>query len=230
MSRPFSLILASQSPRRREILTALGYKPTVRPSHFDERSLPESDQPDQYALSVALGKAQAARREGKVGEVLLAADLVVWSQAGLLHKPTSEAEAREYLALLGGNWHDEYGACVVGVVDEAIVVDGDATVGSREAKWETRVSRSRIWLPPLPEAAFAQYFAKADVTDKAGGLDLRCYVEIVGPAAVKVEGSITNVIGLDAEASAELLEQAGLPPHQPPRAIEIQYRTAILGE
>lgn len=197
------LILASQSPRRKQILELLGYSFEIQPSSFDERSIPEHHDPQEYVAHVSLGKAEFV--SAPPDKVVLASDLTVWSQGRLMHKPATVEEARETLPLIWNNWHDEVGACVV---------------GSKSLGWKTRVDVAKLWLPELTPEKLEEYLEIADPTDKAGGIDIRCFVHVAGKDSIKIQGDATTIIGLNAFSTSEMLEEFGLPSPVPPQKVE----------
>lgn len=189
-----SLILASQSPRRKQILERLGYSFEIQPSLFDERSIPEDLDPHEYVSRVSLGKAEFI--SGSPEKIILASDLTVWSHDRLMHKPATVNEARQTLPLIWNDWHDEVGACVV---------------GSKNLGWKTRVDVAKLWLPALTPQQLEEYLTIADPTDKAGGIDIRCFVHVAGRDSIKIQGDATTIIGLNAFSASEMLGELGLP-------------------
>src|SRR5207244_11519668 len=107
----FELILASASPRRREILTTIGANFLVVPSEIDETLLP--DEPaDRYVERLALGKARDIARRFSAGFVI-GADTTVVLDDQILGKPADEVEARSMLEQLSGRWHEVITGVVV---------------------------------------------------------------------------------------------------------------------
>lgn len=214
MLQSLKLVLASQSPRRKQILNDLGYSFETRPTDFDERSIDESLPPQEYVQEVALGKLQAGFDQAQPDEVILASDLSVWNKNRHIHKPTNLILAAESIRNLWDQWHVEYGACVVGT-------------SSTDCK--TRSDEVRVWLPSLTPEQLDRYLQISDPTDKAGGFDLACYASLVGRENIMFEGDITTIIGLNATAAAELLTEFGLPPQLSSLELEKRYYQEILG-
>lgn len=210
----FSFILASQSPRRKLLLERLGYNFSVQASNFDERSVSEALAPREYVVAVATGKLESVAQKSETGQIILASDLTVWNEKKLVHKPKDLDEARLTLPKLMDTWHTEWSAIVVRTPN------GEVT---------HRVSKSRVWLPPLRPHQLDEYLKIADPTDKAGGVDVACFEEVAGQGAVRIEGSVSNVIGLDVVIAAHLLKDAGLPPRQSPSQVEHEVRLETLG-
>lgn len=194
------LILASASPRRRELLATLGCPFEVVPSGVAEALAAEPD-PRQGAEALALAKArEVARREPDA--LVLGADTVVVLDGRPLGKPGSPAEARAFLRALAGRSHE-----VITAV--ALVEAGRETVES---------VRSRVRMRGYAEAEIEAYLATGEPYDKAGGYA----VQGEGRRLVaEVEGCYTNVVGLPLSTTARLLAARGIPvraPAAPPRA------------
>jgi septum formation protein len=185
------LVLASGSPRRRELLADLGLRFEVRPIDADERPLP-GEKPEALVLRLALEKARAAAREG---ELALGADTVVALGDEILGKPSGPAEAEWMLSRLAGREHE--------------VWTGVATVASSPGLRveRARAARTRVAFRALERAEIAAYVASGEPLDKAGA-----YAIQGGAAAfaTRVEGSFTNVVGLPLETVRALLDDVTL--------------------
>src|SRR5260221_12519353 len=132
-----TLILASASPRRAELLTAAGYAFTVQSADVDESELP-GETPEAYVLRVARAKARTiAARRRESGGVVLAADTTVVAGGGILAKPAEEADAIRILKTLYGVVHEG----LTGVV----VIDGDRELAG------LALSRVKLFSPALEE-------------------------------------------------------------------------------
>jgi septum formation protein len=198
------LVLASGSPRRRELLARLGLAPVVRPTDIDETPLPDED-PIALVRRLAAGKARAgsAGPAGAAGvegrgdtEVVLAADTVVVLGAEVLGKPRDASDAAAMLRALSGRTHE---------VTTGVAVRSPA--GERVIHVTTAVT-----FRPLLDTEVGWYVATGEPLDKAGAYGLQ------GAGAVlveRVEGSDTNVIGLPLAETVELLRGAGLDPLRP---------------
>ena len=187
------LVLASGSPRRREMLGGLGLAFEVSPADIDE-SPRAGEAPEAYVLRLAREKAAAvaARRPGAL---VLAADTTVALGAELLGKPADAAEARAMLVRLSGRAHDVF----TGV---ALAEAGAAPRGERQV-----VVRTRVHFRALGEAEMAWYAGCGEPLDKAGGYA----VQGKGAFLVeRVEGSPSNVIGLPLGETLALLAAAGV--------------------
>jgi nucleoside triphosphate pyrophosphatase len=194
---PPRLVLASQSPRRRELLEQLGLALEVRPAFTDEAVLPGEDA-RTYAARVAHEKARAVSRDaGLAGEeVVLGADTVVVLRGEVLGKPRDAADARHMLRRLSGGPHEVLTAVCVRRNAGALGVELDALV-------ETAVR-----FAPLSEAQIAWYVSTGEPLDKAGAYAIQ---GSGGAFVVGVSGSVSNVVGLPLAETVDLLRRAGLP-------------------
>jgi septum formation protein len=184
---PPRLVLASQSPRRRELLAQLGFALEVRPAHADESVAP-GEPPREYVLRVARDKARAVQ-----GDVVLAADTAVVLGDEVLGKPADAADARRMLRALSGTTHEVLTAVVVRRA--AIRIELDAVVSTR------------VRFAPLSPAEVDWYVASGEPLDKAGAYAIQ---GAGGVFVLGVEGSVSNVVGLPLAESAALLRRAGL--------------------
>jgi septum formation protein len=182
------LVLASQSPRRRELLGQLGLILDVRPANADEAVRP-GEPPADYVLRVARDKARAVP-----GDVVLAADTAVVLGGEVLGKPTGDADARRMLRALSGTVHEVLTAVVVRRV--AIRLELDAVVSTR------------VRFAALSPAAIDWYVGTGEPLDKAGAYAIQ---GAGGAFVLGVEGSVSNVVGLPLAETAALLRRAGLP-------------------
>jgi septum formation protein len=190
-----SLVLASTSPRRRELLSRLGIPFEVRPSGVEERDPSPGEDPARYALSLAREKAAAASRSFP-GDWVLAADTVVAVEGQILNKPEDEADAVRMLRLLSDRRHE---------VTSAVVIQRD---GTRHDGWVT----SPVVMPFIPEDEMRRYVATGEPMDKAGGYAVQ---GIGGRYVQRVEGCFNAVVGLPLCLVEDLLEAAGLEPGKP---------------
>jgi septum formation protein len=180
------LTLASQSPRRLELLRLLGVEPEVRPARVDEALRP-GETPEAYVRRVAIAKAESVE-----GEVVLGADTAVVLDGAVLGKPAGAEEARRMLRALSGRVHRVLTAVCL-------------RRGARRA--EALVS-SEVLFADLEEARIAWYLAGGEPLDKAGAYALQGQ----GGALVReVRGSVSNVVGLPLHETEGLLREIGFP-------------------
>jgi septum formation protein len=181
------LTLASQSPRRRELLAGLGFTLEVRPAHTDETPRP-GEPPAAYARRVAREKARAVP-----GGLVLAADTTVAVDGEILGKPSGPGDAARMLRRLSGRRHEVISA--VCVRRPAVRLEFDAVVSTE------------VEVAPLDERIIAWYVATGEPLDKAGAYAVQ---GVFGAFVRAVHGSVTNVIGLPLDETLALLRRAGL--------------------
>lgn len=192
-----TLVLASASPRRREILTTLGITFEVHSSGADETRL-EGEPARVYALRVARAKALEVARRCPSGVPVLAADTIVVVDGEVLGKPGDdragyEAAARGMLRMLAGRWHEVTTAVALARAGEAELL------GALEVT--TRVKMRAMTLEMVD-----RYVATGEGRDKAGGYAIQ---GIAGGLITEIEGSASNVVGLPAAETIALLERHG---------------------
>ncbi|MBR9753976.1 septum formation inhibitor Maf [Cobetia sp. 4B] len=201
------LILASGSPRRRDLLASIGIQCEVAPVDIDET--PQANEsPEHYVLRLAREKAQAGfaalaqRTAGQTaGRRVLGADTALALDGRILGKPRDEADAREMLLSLSGRSHQ--------VLSGVALCHGDA---GRDLRCASELVESRVTFRTITPEEAARYWATGEPADKAGGYAIQ------GLGAVFVshlEGSYSAVVGLPLHETAELLSKAGVQPWQP---------------
>lgn len=182
------LVLASSSPRRAEILTALGIPFLVTPADVDETVAPGESGPSA-AVRLAREKASAAAAR-RPNDWVLAADTLVLIDGAILGKPADEAEAREMLRSLSGREH-------------RVVTAVRLTRGSGPG--QDAVEESRVRIAALDDEEIRWYVSTGEPRDKAGAYA----VQGLGARFIEsVEGSFTNVMGLPARTVYRLLREA----------------------
>ena len=194
MTTPASpLVLASASPRRRDLLAQIGVAPDlVLAADIDET--PRRDElPPAYARRMAREKAEAAAtREVPEGAAILAGDTVVARGRLILPKTEDESEARRCLALLSGRRHRVLGGIALRLPD---------------GRMRSRLVTSSVTMKRLTDAEIDAYIATGDWQGKAGGYAIQ------GPAAAlirHIDGSYSNIVGFSLYDVAALLAGNGL--------------------
>lgn len=193
---PDQLILASASPRRRELLKQLGLRFRVEISDIDESTLANESPPD-YVGRVARNKATVIAQSNKSMLPVLAADTSVVIAGRILGKPRSAKEAAAMLRQLSGQWHEVY---------SAVVLHSRHTISSR-------LSITQVHFAPLEENWITAYVASGEPMDKAGAYGVQgCAAHRIS----EIRGSYSGVMGLPLFETMELLHAAGfsLPPCQ----------------
>ena len=186
------LILASASPRRRQLLKEAGYEFVVHPADVDE-TVTAGVYPPDFAQKLAVAKAEAVARQFPE-DVILAADTIVTFGDQILGKPANADEARRMLAFLSRTTHIVItGVCV-------IRKNGDMVQA-------TRIMSGVRMASLTPEQIYA-YVASGDWQGKAGGYG----IQDNDPFVTRTSGSHTNIVGLPMEVVGRLLAAAGIYP------------------
>ena len=187
------LILASNSPRRRQLLTNLGVPYTVRLQEVDE-SFPEHLRRAEVAEYLAVHKAAAYRASLAPDEVFLTADTIVCLDDDVLNKPADDAEAIRMLTRLQGRAHDVFtGVCLLGG-------DGRQVVFS---------DQTRVVFRALSPTEIEYYVRQYQPLDKAGAYGAQDWIGMV--AVTRLEGSYFNVMGLPVHRVWDELLKLGFP-------------------
>jgi septum formation protein len=186
-------ILASSSPRRRELLSSIGLSFEVRPSHVPEVHA-QGEAPEEYVARLSRDKAHALAAMHPESWVI-AADTTVVLEDELLEKPVDAADAERMLGLIAGRTHTVY----TGVTLENV---------SREWR-ETRVAESEVRMLPLTPEDIRWYVTTGEPLDKAGAYA----VQGIGAMFIEsIHGSYSNVVGLPLATLFQMLRRAGLNP------------------
>jgi septum formation protein len=186
-----NLILASQSPRRKDLLEQAGIAFEVIPGNFDEESVPP-DEPAAYARGLAVEKAQQVAGRYP-GSWVIGADTIVCIDDAVLGKPRSRLEARNMLARLSGRTHQ--------------VVTGYALINDARQKKFADAVRTDVRFKTLSGEEIEWYIRTSEPFDKAGGYA----IQGLGTFLVKdIKGSYTNVVGLPVCEVIELLVREGV--------------------
>ena len=187
------LVLASGSPRRRELLAELGLHPEVRPPDVDETPR-AGESPDGYVTRLAFEKAASGVQ---ANEVSLGADTIVLLDDTLLGKPEDPAEAADMLARLSARTHRVLSA-------QALVGrDHDGAISTRAGA----LSVARVSFRTLGAAELAGYVTTGEPMDKAGAYAIQ---GAGGVLIERLEGRRDTVIGLDLSWTLRLLAGAGI--------------------
>ena len=179
------LILASSSPRRAEILRAVGWPFEACPAGVDETRR-AGEAPEEFVRRLAREKAESVAATRLFG-LVLGADTTVVVGGDVLEKPRDEGDARRMLRLLGGRWHE--------------VLTGVALVRAESRRAVVGVERTRVRFAEMSEEEIAWHVETGDVLDKAGAYAVQ------GRAALfirGIEGDYWNVVGLPVRLVYEL--------------------------
>ncbi len=186
------LLLASASPRRRELLERVGVPLEVRAADIDEEPRP-NEAPATYVARIAHEKARAVKR--RPGQWVLAADTTVTIDGKILAKAADDAEAAEMLRLLSGRVHQ--------VITAVTILGGDERIVDHDLCVSTDVA-----VATLSEETVAAYVASGEWRGKAGAYAIQ---GIAAAFIREVRGSVTNVIGLPLAEVLDALRALGAP-------------------
>lgn len=184
------LILASQSPRRKELLQQLGYDFICVPADIDESVLPV-ETPEQYVARLALEKARVIAKKKGDDVVVLGSDTSVVFGEHILGKPESLSDCLAILNMLSGNSHQ--------VITAIAAVQGersDVVVVSTEVDFKT-----------LSEQEIRRYWQTGEPQDKAGAYGIQ---GVAGQFVKQIRGSYSAVVGLPLYETAQLLSAFGV--------------------
>lgn len=184
------LILASQSPRRVQLLKQLDVDFQQIVADIDE-TVGENESPTDYVMRLAIEKAKAVSASAGNGCWILGADTSVVVDDIILGKPVDLADALSMLSRLSGRSHHVYTAV--------------ALLNNRSQ--HTALVATEVWFKPLTESEMRQYWATGEPQDKAGSYGIQGKA---GKFIKKISGSFSAVAGLPLYETAELLKQAGL--------------------
>lgn len=195
------LMLASQSPRRRELLTQAGLKFTVEAADLNEEVLP-GEAAAAYVQRLALEKAQAvcARHQGGERVLVLGADTTVVTPDGeILGKPVDAADAARMLGLLSGRTH---------VVMTGLAVVWSEAGGQTGFETLSDVELTQVTMNLISADEIASYIASGEPLDKAGAYAIQ---GLAARWVTRIEGDYSNVVGLPLARVIAMLAEAGLP-------------------
>ena len=186
-------ILASASPRRRELLASIGLDFDVVPSHIPEVRA-EGEAPEEYVARLSREKAAAIAHEHH-DRWIIAADTTVLLGEELLEKPVDADDEKRMLATIAGRTH--------------IVYTGVTVMNASAGHHDTRVAESEVRMLPLDAGEIAWYVTTGEPMDKAGAYA----VQGIGAMFIdSIHGSYTNVVGLPLALLFQMLRRAGIDP------------------
>jgi len=185
------VILASASPRRKELLEKLGLKFRVEPGNYQE-DISEGAEPHELAQKISLAKARAVAARHR-NAIVIAADTFIVLGGRIMGKPHTEEEAREMLKAISGRPHS--------------VITGFSIIDTDKNKTLSRAVETRVDIRRLTPAEIDAYVKTKEPLDKAGAYAIQ------GLGAVfveRIEGDCSNVIGLPLSALAGALKEFGI--------------------
>lgn len=187
------LILASASPRRRQLLAQMGYSFTVDPAHIDEEAV-EAKGPAALAEKLALIKARSVAERQTAPSLVIGADTIVVSRGRVLGKPSDEGEAAAMLRRLSGAWHR--------------VITGVALVETVSGRHLVSHETTAVRFAPMTERDILDYLKTGDSMDKAGAYGIQGRAGMYIP---RIRGCYFNVMGLPLHKLHTLLGRMGYP-------------------
>lgn len=188
------IILASASPRRKELLEQLGYRFEVIPSQADEQEVP-GETPEEHVERLSLDKArEVSTRDDIDSRWIIGSDTIVLRDGVILGKPTDDEDAAGILASLSGRAHR--------------VLSGYAILDRKTGESRSAAVATRVNFRTLTAAEIAGYIASGEPADKAGAYA----IQGLGAFMVeRIEGSYSNVVGLPLCELVLALEELGVP-------------------
>ena len=186
------LILASNSPRRRELLRNAGFQFDVRPSGIAEARLPD-ESPENFAGRLARDKALDVARQSQAGRVVLGADTVVSVNGEILEKPVDAADAARMLRTLSGRVHR--------------VITAVCLVRAPESVLAWRHETTSVTFRKLTDEEIESYVASGEPFDKAGGYAIQGLASRFIP---RIDGCYFNVVGLPVPLLYEMMKSVGI--------------------
>ena len=185
------IILASASPRRRELLEKIGLKFEVEPSNYAE-DMRSRLSPDELAKSISLEKAKVVASKHK-NAIVIAADTFIVFRGKIMGKPGTEAEARKMLMMLRGKSHS--------------VITGFTILDTDRNKVLTKSVETIIHIKNLTPEEIDAYVKSKEPLDKAGAYAIQGLGSVI---VERIEGDYFNVMGLPLSALAEGLKEFGV--------------------
>jgi len=184
------LILGSQSPRRKEILSYFNLPFEQHTSFFDEEAVPFKGDPQQYVCTIASGKSEALAHLFP-DAIILTADTTVYLDGEIYNKPSTEEEAFQSLSKLVGKWHHVYSG-----------------VSLRYKNQEYRESEeTKVLFNALNPEQIRHYHSKIHWADKAGSYAIQMGAGLI---VNKIDGCYYNVMGLPINTVRRLLNKIGI--------------------
>jgi septum formation protein len=185
------IILASASPRRKELLEKIGLKFEVEPSDYPE-DMRSGLSPDELARAISLEKARVVASRHR-NAIVIAADTFIVFRGKIMGKPGTEAEARKMLMRLRGKPHS--------------VITGFTILDTDENRVFTKSVETVVYIKNLTSEEVDAYVKSGEPLDKAGAYAIQGLGSII---VERIEGDYFNVIGLPLSALAEGLKDFGI--------------------
>ncbi|EOT33695.1 Maf family protein [Enterococcus durans] len=181
------VVLASQSPRRKELLGRLVSTFEVQPADIDETPF-EGENPKQYVQRMALEKAKVVKSKQLPDTLIIASDTTVVLEDEIMGKPENEEEAQEMLRKLSGTTHDVYTAVVL----------------TDHQKEEKILAHAAVTFYDLTDVEIAAYLATGDYADKAGAYGIQ---SLAGAFVKAIDGDYYSIVGFPIGAVNQALKK-----------------------
>jgi septum formation protein len=186
-----TIILASASPRRKELLQRIGLKFKVDPSNYEENISSELE-PHELAKSLSLEKAKLVA-EKHMNALVIAADTFIVFEGKILGKPRTETEAKEMLETISGRQHS--------------VITGFTIIDAANNKALSKAVETKVYIRKLSSNEIDAYVESKEPLDKAGAYAIQGLGSVI---VEKIEGDYFNVVGLPLSALTETLKEFGV--------------------
>lgn len=184
------IILASKSPRRQELLRAIGIENfIIRPSDHEAEAAPDLP-PDEMVKLIASGKAADIASFAGTDDIIIAADTLVYIDGVPLGKPENDEHAKEMLRSLSGRAHEVHTGVAV----------------FRSGKKVVQSECTKVYFRKLSDAEIDKYVASGEPMDKAGAYGIQCLGAVL---VEKIEGDYFNVVGLPVCRLTGMLSEVG---------------------
>jgi septum formation protein len=185
-----TIVLASASPRRAELLASAGIRFSIRPADIDETQLP-GETPAHYVERLAREKAAAVAAIEPEAQLVLGSDTTVVIDGEIAGKPADPEDAAQMLRRIAGRWHE--------------VLTGVALVRGRDVLSD--VVSTRVRFAPMSEKEIEWYAASGEPDDKAGAYAIQGIASLF---VERIEGNYSNVVGLPVAAVYRLAREMGV--------------------
>ena len=186
-----TIILASASPRRKELLKRIGLKFKIDPSNYEENISSELE-PHELAKSLSLEKAKLVAKK-HMNALVIAADTFIVFEGKILGKPRTETDAKEMLETISGRQHS--------------VITGFTIIDTENNKALSKAVETKVYIRKLSSNEIDAYVESKEPLGKAGAYAIQGLGSVI---VEKIEGDCFNVIGLPLSALTESLKEFGV--------------------
>jgi len=186
-----TIILASASPRRKELLEKIGLRFEVEPSNYEE-DMHSGLEPHEFAQRISLEKAEVVARKHK-NAIVISADTLIVFGSQILGKPHTEKEARKMLETINGKSHS--------------VITGFSIIDTGKNKALSKSVETKVYIRKLASVEIEAYVKSKESLDKAGAYAIQGLGAVI---VERIEGDYFNVVGLPLSALTEALKEFGI--------------------